>query len=55
MNQTDLALALGIDQSTVSKFEKGARSCDLLFYLDWCRACGARPVKALAALTKAGA
>ncbi|WP_374102084.1 helix-turn-helix domain-containing protein [Burkholderia sp. LMG 13014] len=55
LNQTDLALALGIDQSTVSKFEKGARSCDLLFYLDWCRACGVQPVKALAALAKAGA
>lgn len=55
MNQTDLAAALNVDQSYVSKLELGKRSIDLLFYLDWCRACGTQPVKALAALTKAGA
>lgn len=55
LTQVDLSVALGLNQSTVSKFEKGLRSCDLLLYLDWCRACGADPAKALSRLVKTGA
>lgn len=50
-----LAAALGIEQSNLSKIERGERYVDLLFYLDWCRACGAKPAQALKALEKAGA
>jgi len=55
LTQVQLAAALGIEQSNLSKIERGERYVDLLFYLDWCRACGAKPAQALKALEKAGA
>ena len=42
-SQVELAALLGEDQSYVSKIERGERYVDLLFYLDWCRACGVAP------------
>ncbi|HDR9127216.1 MULTISPECIES: helix-turn-helix domain-containing protein [Burkholderia] len=55
LTQVQLAERLQVDQTYVSKLERGERYIDLLFYLDWCRACGAEPSDAVAALTKAGA
>ncbi|HDR8945493.1 TPA: helix-turn-helix transcriptional regulator [Burkholderia vietnamiensis] len=55
LTQVQLAERLQVDQTYVSKLERGERYIDLLFYLDWCRACGAEPSAAVASLTKAGA
>lgn len=55
LTQVDLAGALEVDQSYVSKVERGERYMDLLFYLDWCRACGAEPGEAIASLVAKGA
>ncbi|MCA8224802.1 helix-turn-helix transcriptional regulator [Burkholderia multivorans] len=55
LTQFDLATLLHVDQTYVSKIERGQRYIDLLFYLDWCRACGVEPSAAVAALTKKGA
>lgn len=55
LTQTDLAVVLKVDQSFVSKVERGERYMDLLFYLDWCRACDADPGVAITALVSHGA
>lgn len=43
IKQTTLASKLRIDQSTVSKFERGERLMDLVLFRDWCRAIGSDP------------
>lgn len=43
LSQIELAARLGEDQSYVSKIERGERYVDLLFYVDWCQACGVSP------------
>ncbi|MBR8029990.1 helix-turn-helix domain-containing protein [Burkholderia cenocepacia] len=43
LTQVELAKRLRIDQSNLSKIERGERYVDFLTYLDWCRACGASP------------
>jgi len=43
LTQTELAKRLRIDQSNLSKIERGERYVDFLTFLDWCRACGASP------------
>ena len=53
--QTELAEVLGVNQSYVSKVERGERYVDILLYLDWCRACEVSPKKAIAALENTGA
>nr|WP_217443242.1 helix-turn-helix transcriptional regulator [Burkholderia diffusa] len=46
-SQTELAKLLKIDQSNLSKIERGVRSLDFFGYIDWCRACGASPIESL--------
>lgn len=50
MTQNDLAGALKVGQSFVSKIERGERYVDVLFYIDWCRSCDVEPSKAIRAL-----
>ena len=54
LTQLELGLRLKVDQSHVSKIERGERHVDVLFYLDWCRACRLAPEAALLQLIQAG-
>lgn len=47
LTQIELAKRLHIDQSNLSKIERGERYVDMLTYVDWCRACGASPTASL--------
>lgn len=55
LSQVELAARLGEDQSYVSKIERGERYVDLLFYMDWCRACGIEPDNGMKSLIGVGA
>jgi transcriptional regulator with XRE-family HTH domain len=55
LTQAELGARLKVDQSYVSKVERGERYMDVLFYLDWCRACKLHPEAAITDLVKAGA
>lgn len=55
LTQVELADRLKVDQSYVSKIERGERYMDVLFYLDWCRGCNIEPTEALAGLAAVGA
>ena len=55
LTQAELGVRLKVDQSHVSKVERGERYMDILFYLDWCRACKQHPEAAITVLVKAGA
>jgi len=55
LTQAELGARLKVDQSYVSKIERGERYMDVLFYLDWCRACKLHPEAAITVLVKAGA
>ncbi len=52
LTQTDMADALGVGQSYVSKLERGENFLDVLLFARWCTACGARPGHVLDALLK---
>ncbi|WP_290877561.1 helix-turn-helix transcriptional regulator [Aquabacterium sp.] len=52
MTQNQLADALGVTQSFVSKIERGERYVDVLFYMDWCRSCAVEPDKAMRSLER---
>lgn len=54
LTQVELAARLSIDQSYLSKIERGERYMDVLLYLDWCRACGVTPDQAVLTLVDAG-
>ena len=41
LSQVQLADRLGVGQSLISKVERGESYVDVLFFVDWCRACGA--------------
>jgi len=47
MTQIQMAEALGLGQSYVSKLERGANFVDLLLYIRWCQACGVKPGEVL--------
>ncbi|MDN7716249.1 helix-turn-helix domain-containing protein [Burkholderia gladioli] len=55
LTQVQLAERLSIDQSYLSKIERGERYMDVLLYIDWCRACDTAPDAAITALVEAGA
>lgn len=55
MTQNQLADALGVTQSFVSKIERGERYVDVLFYMDWCRSCALDPSDAMQELVSATA
>ncbi|CAN7193014.1 helix-turn-helix transcriptional regulator [Variovorax sp. LjRoot84] len=55
LTQAELGARLKVDQSHVSKVERGERYMDVLFYLDWSRACKLKPENTIADLIKAGA
>lgn len=54
LTQAELARRLEIDQSHLSKIERGERYMDVLLYIDWCRACGVDPGEELVALAAKG-
>lgn len=53
LTQVELSTLLHVEQSYVSKLERGERYVDLLLYIDWCRACGIAPTEAMAKLIDA--
>ncbi len=55
LTQVTLAQRLSVEQSYLSKLERGDRYVDVLFYLEWCRACGVPADQAVAQLVSAGA
>jgi transcriptional regulator with XRE-family HTH domain len=55
LTQKNLAPKLQQEQSYVSKIERGERFVDMLFYLDWCRACDIPPSEAIKMLDDTGA
>lgn len=50
LTQVELAQKLGRGQSYVSKVERGEQYIDLVEFLDWCRACNAKPAEVIAKL-----
>lgn len=54
MTQTQMADALELGQSYVSKLERGANFVDLLLYIRWCQACGVKPGEVLDRLLSNG-
>ena len=47
LTQAQMAEALGVGQSYVSKLERGENFVDVLLYARWCQACGIKPGKTL--------
>lgn len=43
LTQVQMADALGVGQSYVSKLERGENFVDVLLYARWCQACGTKP------------
>ena len=52
LTQKQLAELVGVTQSFLSKIERGDRYVDVLFFVDWCEACGCQPTDAIQKLTK---
>ena len=50
LTQVKMAERLGMEQSYISKIERGDRYVDVLFYLDWCKACNIKATESIAAL-----
>ncbi len=47
LTQVQMAEALRIGQSHVSKLERGSNFFDVLMFARWCQACGVRPGREL--------
>lgn len=43
LTQWDVARMMGVEQSQISKFERGERRLDILDYVRYCRAIGLEP------------
>ncbi|MDR2212994.1 MAG: helix-turn-helix domain-containing protein [Pseudomonadales bacterium] len=52
LTQTDMAEALGVGQSYVSKLERGENYIDVLLFARWCAACGVKAGKVLDGLLR---
>lgn len=50
LTQVQMAQALNVGQSYVSKLERGENFVDVLLYVRWCQACGVKPGATLDAL-----
>ena len=50
LTQVQMAEALNIGQSYVSKLERGENLVDVLLFARWCQVCGVAPGKTLDAL-----
>lgn len=48
LTQIELAERLHIEQSNLSKIERGERYLDTLLFIDFCKACGAVPAEVIA-------
>ena len=47
LTQVQLAQRLEVGQSFVSKIERGDAYVDVMFFVDWCMACGVNPAQTL--------
>ncbi|QHI98514.1 helix-turn-helix domain-containing protein [Xylophilus rhododendri] len=47
LTQVQMAEALGLGQSYISKLERGENFVDVLLFARWCDACGLQPGKVL--------
>jgi transcriptional regulator with XRE-family HTH domain len=47
LSQVDLAKLLYMEQSNLSKIERGERYIDVFFFIDYCRACNVDPAAIL--------
>lgn len=50
LTQVQLAKRLHMEQSNLSKIERGERYLDILVFVDYCNACGAVPADVIAKL-----
>lgn len=50
LTQVQLAERLHMEQSNLSKIERGERYLDILLFIDFCQACSADPSKVIALL-----
>lgn len=48
LTQVELAKRLHMEQSNLSKIERGERYVDTLLFVDYCHACGASPAEVIA-------
>lgn len=48
LTQIELAERLHMEQSNLSKIERGERYLDTLLFIDFCKACGAVPAEVIA-------
>lgn len=47
LTQAQMAEALGVGQSYISRLERGENFVDVLLYARWCQECGIKPGKTL--------
>ena len=50
LTQVELANHLKMEQSNLSKIERGERYIDALLFIDYCNACGADPAEVISRL-----